>query len=176
MTSWHQDEQLRQVLERKAVLFDTDFLSDVVKNQEQFQEFLYLIADAHATPMITELVRGEFLGGVHDETLRDARDKFLKELKVDPLHLNPLDKHVDDAVDVINDLCRHKERDRLGLIDAIHIALLKKYKTNLVLVTRNLRDFPTSILRRDTVFAVDLGGRQEVYAYGLYSWRGRSAQ
>src|SRR3989338_10498152 len=107
-------EHLREVLKRRAILLDTNFLSEAARHTDRFEEFFDILQSVHAEPAITDLIRCEFLAGVHDDELRDERERFLKDLGVLYIPVHPIVGLVDEAIEVTNDLCRHKERGTLG--------------------------------------------------------------
>lgn len=147
-------------------LVDTNFFIDSYSHGLDFKDFIAELKKHEIELTSSQLVKFEFIRSNTLDVVR-LKTKWYEELVGFDLPLDP--KIYELAENMIGEYGQYMKG--LPLIDLIMAAYLKKYKT-LYLLTRDHKDFPTTVFKRDWVFTIE--SVQTVWAYGLYLYRVKS--
>lgn len=166
-------DDLKKKLTGKHLLFDTNVLLEASKKLEAFSDFLDLIEELNCKPVYNSFIRFELLNRIYQPELRKQMAQFLKELDLFCLPLTPLDSHVELALRIAGE---HAARGMagIGIVDSTSIALLQKHPQDLVLVTRNIKDFTPKLLNRFFSLPIDIGS--DVLTFSFYQWDSERAK
>lgn len=157
-------QRLRPNIQLKHLLVDTNFLIDVYKNPTVFEEILSFFLEEKIVLATIFPVVAEFLRGI--SILKDYRKKkeYLDSIIQITLPIGP--KIQEDILRGIIPAYREKG-GLLSITDFLLAGVLMYYKNSpLILLTRNHRDFPTTIFDRIDVLPVEY--EYEIQTFGFY--------
>lgn len=126
--------------------------------------FVQQIRKSGAVPAWCDPVEIEFTKGVEPEELQQRYQllKLLTDQKI-PLHDSLYADHMPYLVSRYR-----REGAKMSLADLYLGALTRRHQTDLLLLSRNLTDFPTNIFSRDSELLIKK--RRTIHVYGLYSY------
>lgn len=166
-TSFVIDHETRQLFTGRTLLLDTNALLDAFRLPAEFYDLANEFAKLGCDLVTTKTIAIEFLGGTSDKDNLDKKKKFLeitfnKELK--NIYL-PLDHNEPDTDDILN---FSRQANKFSIADYELYCTLKKYDKRIALVTRNHKDFSTTITTR--ISFITLLGIKEIHTYGVYAY------
>jgi len=160
---------MKDLLKQKWVIFDTNIVTKVLHNPEHFQGFYdKLKNEFEIIPSTNYLLRFELLRIAKGKKENERISKFFKnnysEIPIDQNTLN-IAEHF---CSLYNHCKTQKNQNQISLVDIITAAQIVQYKGRVMLVTKDLNDFPVDIFDRVKVFNIDT--EKEVHTIGLYSF------
>lgn len=155
-------EQTSIKLQRKHLLLDTNFLLEAAKSPDIFFSIFQEFGDLRCQPITFPLIDFEFLRTAFQEDLRLEKQKLLQSLHCISLPIRPDIFNV--ALAFGHYYAAHRESP--SLTDCFIAAMLKQHANDLILVTRNHKDFPAPLFVREGTFVIERP--KDVLAFGLY--------
>lgn len=149
--------------ERIHIALDTCVFMDAYKHPDRFQDFFVLAKNKHVTLTTTSLVYFEFSRGF--DTIRDfneAEEAFNSIID----YVYPL-KDLDEWVEKVKRVYR-KDGRNVDITDMFMGALLLKYKSDMLVMSKNHKHFLTEIFDIQTF--IPLLGKNEVQTYCFYKY------
>lgn len=153
--------EIQNLLSNKFLFLDTTFFFDAYPNPTLFVNLLRILKASQTEVVTIPLVRLEFLKG--SDLIRDfeLKNKFINEI-VDAVI--PVDPQVIKDLEQVSIVYR-KDSSHLSVTDAMLAAFLKRYNPSFLL-TRNHKDFPTSLFDRKILIPIEY--EKEVQVHGVY--------
>lgn len=151
----------------RTLLLDTNVLIDAYRLPAEFYNLTQELAAIGCDFITTKSIALEFLGGTKDTVHMQKKQEFLETLfgrQLKQTYL-PLDRGEPDT-DSLLMFSRHAQN--FSIADFELYCTLKKYSRRIALVTRNHRDFPSTLV--DRVSFITLLGNAEVHTYGIYEY------
>ncbi len=159
-------QEAESILKNSALLIDTNVLFDAWLFSDAFAALRAKFTDLDCYLFTTRSVVIEFLGGTQDEDSLKTKIAFIEVIfgrKLEQLFL-PLEPMFPKP-DLFLSFNRHIKN--FSSTDfALYCALRKYHKSNLILMTRNHKDFGQPDIER--IGFITLLGRKEVHTHGLY--------
>lgn len=155
--------EIQNLLSNKFLFLDTTFFFDAYPNPTLFVDLLRILKASRTEIVTIPLVRLEFLKG--SDLIKDfeLKNKFINEI-VDAVI--PSDPQVIKDLEQISIIYR-RDSSHLSVTDAMLAASLKRYHPNQsFLLTRNHKDFPTSLFDRKILVPIEY--EKEVQVHGIY--------
>lgn len=145
-----------------TLLIDTNFLIDYFSDESKYSELLLIIKREGCTLLTIDFVRCEFIRTKNAYYIKKKVDFFKKTIE----GILPVDKEISD---LLQPTIEQYGESSLGVsvVDFYLACFLKRYKS-LYLLTRNHKDFPTSIFSRSHIFHIEL--EKDIRTYALYSF------
>lgn len=152
------------VLKNHYLLLDTSAFIDTSINPTEFGKFFDQLKSNGVTLISIDSVIIEFLKGSLDSTRLAEKQKLVDEMITTCL---PITK---DTVDNIKNLLSLYKEDgkAVSITDLMLGGTLMQYKRKLLLLTKNIVDFPTNIFNLETY--LNLIHRKAIQSYGVYSY------
>lgn len=157
-----------QAAKGKHVLIDTNIIIDAIKDAKSFMPLFGELADIKAVPMLDEIVCFEFLRSATSNSEKKKMELFLKDIFGDPAMLVP-DKNIIEEATKIAMVYRRHQSPSVDLTDCFLAAQAERYKNNLLILTKNHKDYPSCIFDCLGVFAM-CGDKNEIHTIGLYGF------
>lgn len=166
-TSFVIDHDTKQAFAGKTLLLDTNALIDAFRLPAEFYDLAKEFAVLNCDFVTTKTIAIEFLGGTKDKDHLDTKKKFLEvtfNKSLDNIYL-PLDRTPPDVNDI---LAFSRQANKFSIADYELYCTLKKYGERIALVTRNHKDFSTTLTKR--ISFITLLGIAEIHTYGIYAY------
>ncbi len=162
-------EELKKKLSHKHLVVDTNLLLEAEKSPEYFSELFSFILEAQCIPILTRFTEFEFMRNSFQKEVQQKQRAFLDAFgfMLYPLAIQP-DALFEEAVKIANHYQARKFKDT-SLVDCCLGALLRLKRSDLLLITRNHKDFPETLFERHFVWNV--GFERDVLAFGIYQAR-----
>ena len=155
--------QFPSFLRNSDLLVDTNFFIDSFSTPENFVKFISTLKQNGVEIVSTPFTKYEFLKSRTIDVVR-RKEKFFHELVGTILEFDINTEK--QMIELIEEYKQYMEV--VSVADLILGCLLKRYKRNLYLLTRDHKDFPTTIFERRHVFNID--GIRDIKTYGVYSY------
>ncbi len=141
---------------------DTNVFIDASFNLRFFTQLFGRLTDAGATLVTSDFVKAEFLKGAPDSLSYKAKGEFIDRFAK---HILPTDGEI---IKNIYDLIGEYKLDgqNVSMVDLSLGGMLKKYGSNLLLLTRNANDFPLRIYSLEGI--INFPKAKGIYTYGVY--------
>lgn len=161
------DQGSAHLLKNKTLLLDTNALIDAYRLSTEFvallDEFVTLGCDLTATRSVII----EFLGSTTDAQIIKGKAELIemifgKKLTSNTFYL-PLDHKMPELETF---LIFSRQVKNFSAIDFEIYRTMQKYRSHLLLVTRNHKDFSTKLVER--ISFITLLGTAEIHTYGVY--------
>ncbi len=164
-------QKFQEILKVKNyILLDTNILIQSFEFLEEFAHIFDFLAEQKCTLLYSSLTRFEFIRGAFRKSFKTDRENYLKKLKLEQI----IWKDEGDMQDTI--FISHlysalglSDRNLPDLVDCSLGGFLKKYKTSMLLMTGNIKHFPTSVFDRIYVQAVDKH-TNDIYPVSFYEY------
>lgn len=159
------DRATKEIWRGKTLLLDTNVLIDAFRLPEEFYDFTSGLIENQCDIVTTKSIAIEFLGGTSEHALLAKKKSFLESTfnkELNNLYL-PLDRMPPDINDI---MAFSRQANKFSIVDYELFCTLKKYGTNIALLTRNHKDFSTTLTKR--IGFVTLLGDKEIHTYGVY--------
>lgn len=150
----------------RTLLLDTNALIDAFRLPAEFYDLAAELAGMGCDFVTTKSIAIEFLGGTTDKSDLDKKKEFLEATfnkQLGKIYL-PLDHTEPDLDDILK---FSRQANKFGIADYELYCTLKKYGDKIALITRNHKDFSTSLTTR--IGFITLLGDKEIHTYGVYS-------
>jgi predicted nucleic acid-binding protein len=151
------------VLKDRYILLDTNFFIDAI-NHPEVVELVNRLKDHGGTLVTIEPVVIEFLRGMQNESKYTEKQKLIDTIVDAPLLLGR------DCGTHMKSLVRRYKKDGLNvsIVDYFLGAMLMQYPGRMLLMTRDIVGFPTTVFNRESYFLLTLG--RAILCYGVYSF------
>lgn len=160
-----------QRLHNKHLLLDTSFFGDYSAYPETFHGFVQSCRDSEITLVTVAPVITEFTKGSDTPQIYADKSELVKEVVQDYI-LNIHPKVFLKEIPLLTK--EYGQRGKaVSMTDFILAAMTKIYKNDLCLLTKNPKDFPTSIFTMEGYFLLKLDRALQVY--GVYSYDNSAA-
>ncbi len=158
-------EEMKKKIEHKHVLLDANVLIEAYQSPDKFTDLIEFLIASHCQPVIISLVQFEISRNIFQPELIEAHKAYLAVWNFITLPLKEESDLLRDALKIARYYAARKINN-VSLADCFIASFLKKYKTNLYLITRNHKDFPAPLFVRDLVWTVDMP--RDVVTFGFY--------
>lgn len=159
-------ENLFNLLKNKHLLLDTNVFIDSFNfgNPADYTKFLNDLKDNDTTLTTIDGVILEFLKGSKNDAVYKQKKEHLEDI-IDV----KLPAHKDDNTNIA-ELIKLSGADggNVAIVDYYLGANLLKYKNNLFLMSRNVKDFPQNIF--SLVSTVSVASARTIFTYGIYTY------
>lgn len=156
---------LLPLLKHRHVLLDTNVFIDAFINPVEFAKFFNLLKDNDTILTTIEVVRAEFVKGFATEGKYDERCEVIDNLIE---YSMPITSRTFETLDLLVKEYK-QEGAALSMTDLLIGATLRFYSGNLLLMTKDLSDFPQNIFKLEGHF--QLIHRKAIQSYGILSYR-----
>lgn len=147
----------------KTFLVDTNFFIDSFSDRVLFRDFIVSLKNAEIVLVSISFVCLEFVRSKTIDVVKRKNDHYSEIVEFEL----PYDKKLEVlAMEMIKEYKQYMEG--LPLTDLIIAAYLKRY-SKLYLLTRDHRDFPTTVFDRLHIFPIQ--SIRDVKTYGVYAYR-----
>lgn len=154
---------LTTLLKDKHLLLDTNVFIDASFHLTFFTKLFTDLTSCGTTLVTSDLVKSEFLKGAPDNSAYSTKELFLNRFAKFTL---PTDQEVIKNIDYL--IKEYKlDGQNVSIVDLSLGGLLKKYGDNLLLMTKNVNDFPIRIFK--LVGVINFPKDKGIYSYGVYS-------
>lgn len=159
----------KQMIERKHILFDTNIFIKAFENFDVFIGLFDYLRKQNCKIVHFPLVEFEFTRNTFLPEHIKARELFIKKIASLSLPMHPT--LIDDAMTIARAYA-HKRigKGQIHLVDCCIAAYLMHYKSTLLLLTLNHKDFPVILFDRLSVFPLDDKKSNEVFAPAFYKY------
>lgn len=165
-------DEIKEVLSNKDILLDNNILTRASDHPDEFVPFLELLEESDCNPMITALIKFEYLRGAHKVVHQQKREAFLQELSPESFSHNYAEQKMDLAIQIGK--CYFARQIAPSVVDCSLAAHLIAFQGRLLLATLNHKDFPTFLFDRLAVFTV--ATEKEVLPIGIYGFNKEKAE
>ena len=154
-------ENFLSKIEGKHLLLDTSFFIDATINQTNFQKIIQKLKDNGNILVTTDIVKAEFLKGTEIKN-REIKENLMTEI---------VDSILTTTPDIINKYIhllskKYGTNGRgISIGDLLIGATLQRYPNDLLLVTKNPKDFPKPTTKLITYFLMDKNKALQIYAF-----------
>lgn len=148
------------------LLLDTNALIDAYRLPSEFVDLANSFGEMGCTLITTHEIVLEFLGGTQDSSNMQKKKEFIEKLfgrTVGKVYL-PIDQNAPD-IETLLEFSR--QASSFSIADYELYLTLKKYGVKIALVTRNHKDFSTTLTKR--ISFITLLGNKEIHTYGIYA-------
>jgi predicted nucleic acid-binding protein len=163
-------ENFFSTIKGRHVLLDTSVFIDAFTHTKEFSKFFSQCKD-NGIPLVTlNEVLFEFLKGAPEKEKLLEKKAYLEEIIEAYL---PIQNNIYKHVEIL--LNHYKfESKSLSITDLLLGAALVRYGKNLVLMTKNITEFPTNIFELETY--INLIHIKAIHNYGFYSFPNRRSE
>lgn len=165
-------DELRERLENKFILFDTNILIEASKHFDSFEALLILLRESKCDVCYIPLIEFEFTRDAVTTELHVERERFLEKIKGVKLPMHS--ELFDDALAIARVYAHMRiPPKQISLVDCCIAAYMKKYEKNLFLVTKNHRDFPIEVFNRIFIYPIEVGSdvsTAAIYQFSMEKW------
>lgn len=161
------DTHTESALKDRALLLDTNALLDAYRLPSEFYDLTKKLVSLGCDYTTTRTIIIEFLGGTKDEDNLKQKKKFLEVLfgtDIEKIFYLPMNKQELDLNQLL-DFSRHA--NKFSIADFELYQTIKKYGDKVALISRNHKDFSTSLMER--ISFITLLGKAEIHTYGVYA-------
>ncbi|KKQ91534.1 MAG: hypothetical protein UU16_C0046G0010 [Candidatus Woesebacteria bacterium GW2011_GWA2_40_7] len=151
-------------LSNKHLLLDTNVFRDFAAKPSVFTKFFNELKEADVTIATIDLVKYEILKGSASETKYQEKSKLIADI-IDST-ITPIPR----TFEIIYELIQEYGIDgaSLNVTDLFLGAILKQYKRNIFLMTRDTTDFIQSVF--DLTGVVNVPLNKGIFTYGVYQY------
>lgn len=167
-TSFVIDSASKNAFAGRTLLLDTNALLDAYRLPAEFYDLANKFAELGCDLVTTKSIVLEFLGGTTDEENINKKKEFLEVTfgkKLAAIYL-PIDHTEPDIKEL---LAFSRQANKFTIPDYELYCTLKKYGARIALISRNHKDFSTSLIKR--ISFITLLGASEIHTYGVYAYR-----
>ena len=149
-------------LKSKHLLLDTCVFIDAFVSPTEFAKFFKGLKENDIIIVSIDLVKVEFIRGSREIKVFQEKRAYVDDIIDAYLPItNDIFKNMQKLVELFKE-----EGNTVSVVDLMLGGLLMKYPGNLMLLTRNINDFPTNIFTIRTFF--NLFKRKSIQSYGIY--------
>lgn len=159
------DSTTKSSWQGRTLLFDTNALIDAFRLPAEFYDLATDLAYAGCDFVTTKSIAIEFLGGTSEKAALEKKKEFLEVTfgkALEKIYL-PLDHTPPNLNDI---LVFSRQANKFDIADYELYCTLKKYGEKIALITRNHKDFSSTLTSR--VGFITLLGDKEIHTYGVY--------
>lgn len=156
--------EFHSVIKGHFILLDTNIFIDTLIQPVQFRTFFQEIKKYDVTLVTLEEVKMEFFKGLVDLKQLQQRQLILDSIVEAYL---PVSKDMYSLIEKLLTLYG-KDGALVSITDLLLGGVLMKYSANTILITKNIRDFPTSIYSIVTYF--HLFHTKAIQNYAVYKY------
>lgn len=151
-------------LNNKHLLLDTNVFRDFASKSSVFTSFFNDLKNADVTLATIDLVKYEILKGSADKNKYQAKSKLIADIIDTTISTTP------KTFEIVYDLIREYGIDgaSLDITDLFLGAVLKQYKRNIFLLTRDTTDFIQNVFELKDIVNVPIN--KGVFTYGVYQY------
>lgn len=161
--------KLQRALAYRHIIVDTNVLIEglgVEKQESAFEHLFSFLEKHHCTPVLFPLVKFEFFRNFYQEATQRRAEEFLRYF-----HFVDIPEHFMEGVSLedataLARLYAARGMHGIGLVDCVLGAMLRQRKKDLLLLTRNHKDFPMTFFERVGTWAI--GRERDLIALGFY--------
>ena len=153
-------------LQNKHILVDTNILSNIFYNPDLFQDFLTALTDLSCALAVNDYIKIELLRIAGRKTLKDNINSFLSSSFINLPTSPDIHAITNDLYPLYNYCSSIKNAKQVSVVDAINVAFMKKYNSNLYFITLDNNDFPLEILDRIATGTIDM--QKQILTWGIY--------
>jgi predicted nucleic acid-binding protein len=164
-------EEIGELLFHKYILLDNNVITRAHDHPGAFRPFLELLVKHECQPIITPLIRFEYLRGSISKEHTKTREEFIDLINADTLANAYTEESIEKAIKIANIYATRKLFP--NAIDCSLAANIMHFKDILFLATVNHKDFPTFLLERVGVFTV--ATEKDVIPIGIYGYNASKA-
>ncbi|MBI3443201.1 hypothetical protein HY008_00870 [Candidatus Woesebacteria bacterium] len=150
-------------LRNSDLLVDTNFFIDSFSSPENFANFIKILKQNGVEIIGTPFVKYEFLRSRTIDVVK-IKESFYNELVGTNLSFD-----INTEKEMVGLIEEYKQyMEGISVVDLILGCFLKKFESRLYLLTRDHKDFPTSIFKRKYIFNIE--GVRDIKTYGVYTY------
>lgn len=158
-------QELISSLKSKYLLLDTNIFIDAFLHPNDFSDFFNTLKENDITLVTIDLVKIEFLRGSQDDATYKFKEEYLH--KITKIILPTDEIVIKNAYELLK---KYREFGKtVAMADFYLGANLMRYKGNLYLLTRNTKEFPSSIFNLKHIVNYPLS--KGIFTYGIYEIR-----
>ena len=152
-----------ELLRGKHLLLDTNILINYTIHPREMEEVRLRLEEHEAIPILDELVRFEYIRGAASPQEIESLKKFLITLfgltpeTVDTPQFPVTQEIINFATDIANVYACKLKKLNVPAIDCFLAAQMRKYRSRLLLVTSDHKDFPPLLFDRIGIETIDTG-------------------
>lgn len=151
-------------LRNKHLLLDANIFRDYTKSPSVYTEFFNLLKESDITLATVNEVKYEILKGSNSKNKYDEKNKLIDDI------IDVLIPSTKETQSLIYSLIQEYgiEGSAVGITDLTLGAMLKQFRRNICLMTRDTTDFTQSIF--DLKFIINASHNRGIFTYGIYQY------
>lgn len=157
-------QEFISVVKDHQILLDTNIFIDVLINPIQFTNLLKELKENGCNLFTTELVAAEFIRGTVSIDKILQREKLIEDIIESYLPIT--NQTFENCLKLIK--LYGEDSKSLSITDLLLGSFLVDNPKELLLITKNITDFPTNIFKLETF--INLIYRKSIQTYGIYSY------
>jgi hypothetical protein len=165
-------EELKQKIDRKHVLIDACVLISATKSGhgDSYLELLEFLRDCHCVLVTSKLSYYEYLRFAKSKKIRDLMDEALRDFGIQMIL--PVTHDIMNEAEqllLLYTFQHHQFSTKISLIDGVNGAFVAN-KKDMILVTEDLQDYPSSIFDCFYMWPVELPTERSLGAVGFFEF------
>lgn len=158
-------EEVKNKLRNQHVLLDSNVLIEAKNAPDAFEEIIKIFLEAGCKPVTVPFVEFEVFRNSFQLELRKAQEEYLALWNRLKLPLGDQQKLLDDAL-AIAQYYKSRSLGSPQLSDCFIAAFAKRHARDLVVMTRNHKDFPPPLFQREIIWTASMP--RDLLAFGFY--------